>query len=513
MTERADQGPLIGDVIAGRYRIDSIVGEGGMGIIYEAEHLILRQRVAIKALLPSAVTSPDVVERFSREAAAVARLANEHIVRIMDAGALPNGSPYLVMELLEGLDLNALLERSGPLHPAVAVDLALQALEALAHAHAARVIHRDIKPANLFLTRTADGRQILKLVDFGVARSFDGSIEEGWIAGSPVYMSPEQLTNETLDERTDLWSFGVVLYELISGAAPFGGSLANIVTSIRNDDVVPLSEVRPTVDLDLSAIIGKCLLRDRNERWASCSELAHALARHGTGGHRDATARIDRVLSMPARPEKPRRFESVEEALRELELVWHGESAPETAPSATASETLPASVQALGSCGPQSVARLPHEGAIAFEPTLRPPGSEPGLAPLKILLIDDSQITIDLYVSLLTKAGFVVRATTSADEFEALIEEWRPHLALLDVQMPGLDGVELCRRIKARVRGSVPMAFVSVLSEDQLAEHARQAGADAFFTKTGDWRDLVDFVRSVCALAYSPEHLPDAVVE
>src|SRR5687768_4430459 len=144
MSER----PLVGDVIAGKYRIDSVAGEGGMGIVYEAEHIILRQRVAVKALLPGTVTSAESIERFSLEASAVARIACEHVVRIMDAGSLPNGAPYIVMEYLEGCDLAELLARRGPLPPAEVVDYALQALEALAHAHAARVIHRDLKPPN-----------------------------------------------------------------------------------------------------------------------------------------------------------------------------------------------------------------------------------------------------------------------------------------------------------------------------------------------------------------------------
>src|SRR2546421_398006 len=135
---------LVGDVIAGRYRIDSVAGEGGMGIVYEAEHVILRQRVAVKVMLPGALPSTEALDRFAIEASAIARIVCEHVVRVMDAGTMPNGAPYLVMEYLEGNDLETTLQRRGPLPPADVVDFAMQALEALAHAHAAHVIHRDL---------------------------------------------------------------------------------------------------------------------------------------------------------------------------------------------------------------------------------------------------------------------------------------------------------------------------------------------------------------------------------
>ncbi len=531
--------PLVGDVIAGKYRIDSVAGEGGMGIVYEAEHVILRQRVAVKAMLPGALSSAEALERFSLEASAIARIACEHVVRVMDAGTLPNGAPYLVMEYLDGSDLEKVLARRGALQAPQVVDFALQALEALAHAHASRVIHRDLKPANLFLARTPDGRQIIKLLDFGVAMSVDLSAEEDRVLGSPRYMSPEQLRKGTLDPRTDLWSLGVVLYELLSGEAPFDGTLSQLIAAILQQSPVPLHEKNRAISRELSDVVGRCLMRDPAARWGSALELARALAPHGSGSWAGAVARIERALALakaaPAR--EPRRYETLETALQALDSESYRDegvatldppelslldsvvktplriSTPEafgaTIPAPPSADAMVVEIVPPKPPNPVATTLASAGAAPPPPPTRRPePEPPPESKSLRILMIDDSEFVLGVHSHLLKKSGFEVRSTTSAREFDDLLEGWKPHLVLMDVQMPGMDGDQLCRKVKAKFKATVPVVFVSDLPRPQLAERAKLGGADAFLSKSSDWAGFVDFVRNICAITYSPEDLP-----
>lgn len=501
--------PLVGDVIAGRYRIESVAGEGGMGIVYEAEHVILRQRVAVKALLPGIASSTEAVERFSLEASAIARITSEHVVRVMDAGSLPGGAPYLVMEYLDGRDLSEVLARSGPLPPSEVVDFALQALEALAHAHAAHVIHRDLKPANLFLARLSDGRQIIKLVDFGISQAIDLSSDDRGVVGSPAYMSPEQLKNEAIDLRTDLWSLGVVLYELLSGSPPFVGSFSELVTAILELDATPLAEKKQGISPGLSNVVARCLRRDPSARWANTAELARALSPYGTGAWSGALERIDRAISNTVPMRTRRRFESFDNALQALESDGHRRDGVETLPppashaveersKVSSPETFGDTIPAPPSDPRVMVVQIPSRTLPSF--TRKPA--------LRILLIDDSELTLGLHEHALATSGFDVRTTTSVSQFEALVESWKPHLVLMDVLMPGLNGDMLCRRLKQRFRATLPIVLLSDLPREMLAERAKIARADAFLAKTDDFAGLVDFVRNICAMTYSPEDLP-----
>jgi serine/threonine-protein kinase len=471
---------LVGDVVAGKYRVDGVAGEGGIGIVYEAEHVILRQRVALKVLLAGALGSTGALDRFSLEASAIARIACEHVVRVMDAGTMPNGAPYLVMEYLEGTDLEKMLAARGPLPPAEVVDFALQALEGLVHAHAANVVHRDLKPANLFLARLADGRQVIKLLDFGLAipLALDAvDSEPGRILGSPQYMSPEQLRKDTLDARTDLWSLGVVIHELVAGRPPFDGSISDLVSAILNEPAPPLREATPA----LADVVARCLAKDSKDRWPDAAALARALETHGTGSWASAVARIERVLANAAPAPEPRRFETLDAALSALDQRPRGIVSP-----TTLGATIPA---------PPST-----------DVTVTMPEAAP--KKLRILMIDDSEFVLGVHEEVLEEAGFDVRATRSVAEFRELLEAWTPDLVLMDVQMPDASGDELCRQVKERTKARVPVVLVSHLDTAQLAERAAQAGADAYLSKTGDWPAFVEFVRNICALAYSPEHLP-----
>jgi len=199
--------------LLGKYRVDRILGAGGIGIIVAAHHLQLDERVAIKFLLPDALKSADVVARFAQEARAAVKIKSEHVVRVIDVGTLPSGSPYMVMEYLEGIDLGGYLQLHGALPTAVAAEFVLQACEAIAEAHALGIVHRDLKPPNLFVTRAADGSPLIKVLDFGIAKAGVGDLQitrTQAVMGSPGYMSPEQMrSSKSADARRDIWAIGV----------------------------------------------------------------------------------------------------------------------------------------------------------------------------------------------------------------------------------------------------------------------------------------------------------------
>jgi serine/threonine-protein kinase len=218
-----------GDVVADKYRIDAVVGRGGMSVVYRATHLHLDQLVAIKVLSANALLMPEHVARLKREARAASKIRTEHVVRIFDIGELASGIPYLVMEHLVGADLAQVLAKRGPLPVSLAVECVMQACEALAEAHAIGIIHRDLKPANLFLTEGVDGSPCVKVLDFGISRmtrrqALTPLTDPGTVLGTPSYMAPEQMeAADTIDTRSDIWAMGAILYELLVGCPPFAG--------------------------------------------------------------------------------------------------------------------------------------------------------------------------------------------------------------------------------------------------------------------------------------------------
>ncbi|HEX7601864.1 MAG TPA: serine/threonine-protein kinase, partial [Polyangiaceae bacterium] len=235
----------MGDVLAGKYRVERVLGRGGMGVVVAATHLHLDQRVAIKFLLPDALSHADVVSRFAREAKAASKVTSEHVAKVIDVGTLDSGAPYMVMEYLEGHDLAAELEAKGRLPVEEAVSHVLQALEALAEAHKAGIVHRDLKPANLFLANRPDKTSIIKVLDFGISKlpQAGGAVTHtAAIMGSPLYMSPEQLmSSKSVDARSDVWSIGIVLYESLSGSPPYrADTMPEIVALILQAPLRPL---------------------------------------------------------------------------------------------------------------------------------------------------------------------------------------------------------------------------------------------------------------------------------
>ena len=269
-----------GQILAGKYRVEKVLGSGGMGVVVAAWHLELEQRVAVKFLHPLAMERPDTAERFRREARSAAKIRSEHVARVIDVGIMEGGLPYMVMEYLDGHDVAAEMQRVGLLAIADAIDFVLQALEALAEAHAAGIVHRDLKPANLFISLRPDGSRIVKVLDFGISKSLFGtSVAEmsltrtAALIGSPLYMSPEQMRSaKDVDTRTDIWSLGVVLYEMLTGRPPYtGDSIPALCASLLNDQPVSMQLLRPEIGPSLEQAVMRCLAKDRQWRYSTVS--------------------------------------------------------------------------------------------------------------------------------------------------------------------------------------------------------------------------------------------------
>jgi serine/threonine-protein kinase len=299
----------VGDVLAGKYRVDKILGIGGMGMVVAATHLELDQQVALKFMLPAAMESPEASARFLREARAAGRLTSEHVCRVTDVGRFESGAPYIVMEYLEGYDLGTMLKRRGPLRVAAAVDYLLQACEGLAEAHAQDIVHRDLKPDNLFLSARADGGHVIKVLDFGISKASVTGIQTqtGDILGSPAYMAPEQMkSTKDVDARADVWSLGMVMYQLLTGRLPFtGDSLPTLCLSVMNDQPVPPNQIREDLPEGLSEAILRCLAKDRNDRFADVGELAAALGPFATPAGFGSVTRVQSALRGRQAPPDP----------------------------------------------------------------------------------------------------------------------------------------------------------------------------------------------------------------
>ncbi|MEA2753689.1 MAG: eukaryotic-like serine/threonine-protein kinase [Myxococcales bacterium] len=294
-----------GEIVAGKYRVERVLGVGGMGVVVSARHTTLDQIVAIKFLVANELESREVaIGRFLAEARAAARIESDYVCRVFDVGTLPNGVPFMVMEHLEGRDLDEEIQQRGQLDLVEAVDYVLQAADALAAAHALGIVHRDIKPANLFLALRPDGTRRVKVLDFGISRAGSdvsprlSDVQGASSLGTPAYMSPEQVRAvPDVDARTDIWGLGAILYELITGQMAFvGDDVKSILDHVLSDDPCPMQSLRRDAPSELEAIVMRCLDRERDRRWPSAATFARALSTYGSAGTFSQLASVQREL-------------------------------------------------------------------------------------------------------------------------------------------------------------------------------------------------------------------------
>ncbi len=304
----------VGQVLSGKFRVERLLGVGGMGVVLEATHLQLQERVALKFLLPHAVKDEAAVARFEREARAAVKLKNEHVVRVMDVGVMDSGAPYMVMELLQGKDLANVIKELGRLPIPVAMEYFSQICDAVGEAHGVGIVHRDLKPENVFVTKKSDGRPVLKVLDFGISK-MDGEqlslTKTTQVMGSPYYMSPEQLrASKDVDQRSDIWSLGAILYEMLTGKVPFeADTLMGLCTQVLESTPPSIALIRPELPHEIVRVVEGCLEKDRDQRYRTVAQVMQSFeptmampGPMGTGEHRVITAPRMSTGDLPAPP-------------------------------------------------------------------------------------------------------------------------------------------------------------------------------------------------------------------
>ncbi|MBL0212849.1 MAG: serine/threonine protein kinase [Myxococcales bacterium] len=282
----AAEDSLIGLALDNKYRIVRVIGRGGMGVVYEAEHTGLGKRVAIKLILEKYTGDSEAVARFTREAQAATRIGNPHIIDVMDIGTAPDGRAYVVMELLSGSPLSKVVEEQGQMPPNRAINIMRQVLKAVGAAHAKGIVHRDLKPDNIFLLDHADSPDFVKLLDFGISKMIDPDLQvaatklttTGVVMGTPLYMAPEQAMGAEIDHLADVYACGVIMYELLAGKPPFdGATYAVLVAKLLTSEPPLLTEYRPGLSGKLVSAVHRALEKDPTARWQSAEAFAAAL--------------------------------------------------------------------------------------------------------------------------------------------------------------------------------------------------------------------------------------------
>ncbi len=402
------QDPLIGQVLDARYRIDSVLGEGGMGIVYKAVHTALNKPLAIKVLRSEVSKNEQIVARFKQEAQSASQIGNQHIIDISDFGMLPDGSTYFVMEFLNGRSLTAALEQER-FTPERTIHIAKQLCKALGAAHEIGIVHRDMKPDNVQLVERGDDDDFVKVLDFGIAKvggTQSKLTQAGQVFGTPHYMSPEQCAGTAVDHRTDIYAVGVILYEMATGKVPFDADhLMGILTKHLYENPIPPHELPPPVNVPpaLEAVILKCLAKKPEQRYASMSELLEDLdalergltpkavvdhvARNtmaaqggGTGLELDAPGRVTVGLGQPTIPGRKPLLPLAIGALVVLGLGIGGFALLGRSSSSDANVVKPAD---QGAAAPQPAAPAP---APAPAPQPEPPAAPPVAPPAQVTI-------------------------------------------------------------------------------------------------------------------------------
>jgi serine/threonine-protein kinase len=351
---------LPGAILAGKYRVERILGQGGMGVVVEARHIQLDERVALKFLLPEYAKVTEAAGRFLREARNAVKIKSEHVARVTDVGELESGAPYMVMEYLEGSDLSGVLANTGVLTVPDACDYIIQGCEAIAEAHSYGIIHRDIKPANLFLSKRPDGSGIVKVLDFGISKNstgVDNLTKTATSMGSALYMSPEQMkSTRSADHRTDIYALGISLYELLVGRQPFyAETLPALCIEIYSGDPTPIRSVRPDIPEGLAQVLERAYARDRANRFQSIAEFVVALGPYAPAHAQQTIDRIGRLGRMP------------------IPDAAAGQSGVFAAPVASAPALAAADAQPIPGPAPGLAAPLPAMAPNAAAPPAPPP--------------------------------------------------------------------------------------------------------------------------------------------
>lgn len=304
-----------GDIIDGKYRIVRLIGEGGMGAVYEGENMRIHRRVAIKVLHSGIAQTGEAIARFEREAQAAGRIGSEHIVEVLDLGNLPSGDRYMVMEFMDGDALSGRIRNRGRLTPAEVYPIVHQLLEALAAAHGAGIIHRDLKPDNVYLLKSRGGKaDFVKLLDFGISKFNQMSGDSGFsmtrtgaVMGTPYYMAPEQAKGaRDLDHRVDLYAAGVILYECITGEVPFNADTFNeLLFKIVLEAARPVEQVVPQIDPNFAAIVNKSMAREPAARFQNAREFQQALEQWAAGAGPQFAAALNASAQVPGAPRPP----------------------------------------------------------------------------------------------------------------------------------------------------------------------------------------------------------------
>ena len=303
---------LVGHTLADRYRLTRKIGEGGMGAVYEATHVLLSKPVAVKVLRDKYLDRPEVAQRLVQEARLASSIRHENIVDITDSGATEDGRTFVVMEHLDGLSLSELIKRDGALPEARVIDIVRQAASALGAAHERGIVHRDVKPENIFLVDRG-GKDFVKVLDFGISKTLKpGNVDEeslklthtGMVLGTPLYMSPEQARgDEDLDQRIDLWALGVILYECLTAEVPFRATnYLGVISQVLNQEVTPPRKLRPEMRISeaMERVVQKAMARDRDHRYPTMAALVADLDRVASGGE------VEPPLPVPSAARPPR---------------------------------------------------------------------------------------------------------------------------------------------------------------------------------------------------------------